>query len=40
MKLQDIGDRLNITAARVKQIEQETLKKMSKKRSVLKVLEE
>lgn len=38
LKLQEVGDRLNITAARVKQIEEETLLKISKKKSLLKIL--
>jgi len=40
MKLQEVGDRMHLTAARIKQIEQETLKKMSKRSSLLKVLAE
>jgi len=40
MKLQDIGDRLHITAARVKQLEQEILKKMQKKSKLLNIIYE
>lgn len=39
MKLHDVGARLNITAARTKQIENETLKKINKRSSLLKILE-
>lgn len=39
LKLQQIGDRLKITAARVKQIEQESLKKMSKNKAILRIQE-
>ena len=38
LKLQEIGDRLNLTAARIKQLEEISLRKMSKK-SNMKILE-
>lgn len=36
LKLQEIGDRLNVTAARIKQIEEGTLKKLMKKKLILR----
>jgi hypothetical protein len=40
LKFQDIGERLNVSAARIKQIEQESLKKISKNKSLLRILAE
>lgn len=39
LKLQEVGDRLKVTAARIKQLEQESLKKISKSRIALRILE-
>ncbi len=39
MKLEQISDRLHLTAARIKQIEDESFAKLLKKKSLLKILE-
>lgn len=40
MILQDIGLRLQLTAARIKQIHDDSLKKLSKKSNLLKIINE
>ncbi len=40
LTFEQIGDRLDLTPARIKQIEQETFAKLSKRSSFLKILEE
>jgi len=39
LKLQEIGNRLYLSAARIKQIEQETLKKISKNKAITRFKE-
>lgn len=39
MKLQDVGDRLHLTYARIKQLETQALIKVKKRTNLLKVLE-
>jgi len=39
LKLQEVGDRLQVTAARIKQIEQESIKKLYKNKLALRILE-
>ena len=39
LKLQEIGDRLQVTAARIKQLEQQVLEKLSKSKTTLKILQ-
>ena len=40
MKLEQIGERLHLTAARIKQVEQEVLSKLSKRKSFFKIIME
>ncbi len=39
LKLEEIGNRLHLTSARIKQIEEHILKKISKNKNILKILQ-